>query len=258
MKMKGIGVSSYSSYKKTSSSEGKSLAAGSNKGFSIKSSNNSNGVSQMGDKAGKADGAFLSLSGRQIGRLLITIFKACGEKINEQFYKSIQLIFPGVGKNAINSFLIKNKLASKSDEADEVILKNMSNRQVTIDVKRTKMEMGEYDLSAASSAASKYISTLEEKDMGHKIHKKSVTEKVAKGKAKKQKERTGRAAPDSFHASLKKSVSAITTAMVSKDCQMTLDSYWMGVKRAKKKTKNKKRTPRWGVAGRSFCKTLKP
>lgn len=249
MKMKGIGVSSYSSYKEASSLGSKSLEVGSNKGFAVKSSNNS--VSQMGDKTGKTDGASLNLSGRQIGRLLITIFKACGEKINEQFYKSIQLIFPGVGKNAINSFLIKNKLASKSDNADEVILKNMSNRQVTIDVKLTKMEMGEYDLKAASSAASKYISMLEEKDMGHKIHKKSVSEKVAKEKAKKQKERTGRAAYDSFHAVMKKSASTITAAMVSKDCLMTLDSHRMGVKGAKKKTKNKKRTPSRGVVGRS-------
>ncbi len=234
MSVKGIGASNSSSYKETAMPAKPSAEEGSKKGYAVKSSD---GTSQLGDKGGKAGGQSLDLSSRQIKQLLHTLFKSRGKEADAQFYKSIQTILPGADKKTINLFLVSHKLASKGDKDDSVVLKSLSNRQVKTNIKLTKMEMGVYDLKAASSAMAKYISQIEEKELGHKKHKKAVTDKVEKAKAKMQKERTGRAAPGSFHAAAKKRATTTTTAIASKDCLLTIDSYRMSGKSSKKKKK---------------------
>ena len=240
MSVKGVGISNSSSYKDSTMPAKPSVEEGSKKGYAVKSSDG--GTSQLGDKGGKASGQDLGLSGRQIKQLLSTLFKSRGKEADAQFYKSIQAILPGADKKTINLFLVSHKLASKGNKDESVILKSLSNRQVKTNIKLTKMEMGQYDLKAASSAMSKYISQIEEKELGHKKHKKAVTDKVEKAKAKMQKERTGRAAPGSFHASTKKRASTATTAIASKDCLLTIDSYRMSGKSSKKKKKNQQRS----------------
>ena len=141
-------------------------------------------------------------------------------------------------KKIINLFLIKHNLVSQGDNEDEVILKRLSSRQIKTNIKLTKMERGEYDLSAASSAMVKYLSQIVEKEMGNKKYKEVLTKKIAKKKAKIQKERTGRAAPGSFHAALKKRPTNTTTAIASKDCLLTLDS----CSKSATKSKNKKKS----------------
>ena len=238
MSIKGVGTGNSSSYKESAVTAKPSIEEGSRKGYAVKSSD---GTSQLADKGGKSGGQSLDLSGRQIKQLLSTLYKSRGKEPDPQFYKSIQTIIPGADKKTIDLFLVSHKLASKGDQDDSVVLKSLSNRQVKTNIKLTKMEMGHYDLKAASSAMAKYISQIEEKEQGHRKHKKAVTDKVEKAKAKMQKERTGRAAPGSFHAALKKRASDATTAIASKDCLLTIDSYRMSGKSSKKRKTKKLR-----------------
>lgn len=236
MVMKCVGISSLFEKEYSLSSTPLPKESG-KKGYIVKLPDN--GISQLSGKTEKSSDRLLSLNSRQIKNLLSTLFKAQGKNLDAKFYENIQLIIPGSDKQTINLFLIKHKLARKSDDEDEIILKRLSSRQIKANIKLTKMERGEYDLSAASSAMMKYIAQIEEKEMGHKKHKEVLTKKIAKEKAKIQKQRTGRAAPDSFHAALKKRATNTTTAMASKDCLLTLDSCKAGgINRQNKKKKN--------------------